>query len=533
VSESLDRARSRPRRPCVVMMAGNDILPDVRVLKYAHTVAKLGPEVVAVGIGGPRLTGERIVGDVRIVCPAVSERAAASGWRFRLSAAKPWFTDATTYRRSLARWEYASREVAGLPGRATRDAKRHGVTKNTATSSTASRLYRSLRTRSLGFRRRILALRARPLRWARNTASSGTGGGRAWRIRAYRRLGLASWRATMPELLDAELTLGPILDELAPDVIHVHDVYLLGVGARAAHRAALDGRRVSLVYDAHEYVRGTAAVAARRVAAYEDLESEFIGDADRVITVSEPLATLLRRDYRLSQLPDVVLNAPVDVPEHASVKGVRDLVGLTTDVPLLVYGGGVNRARGVDTIVKALPLVPEAHLVVVSRGNSVVMDLQKLAATLGVGDRLHIVPYVEADLVPMYLESATVGVSSLLRAPNHDIAVTNKFCEYLAAGLPIVTSDTPAQATLVRDLGLGAVYTAGDPRSLAAALHNVLPEAESLRERITGDAALRFRFSWPAQAEVVRTVYDELLAGLPDEAWRDDALHLTGSLGAR
>ena len=531
MSESLDRTRSRP---CVVMMAGNDILPDVRVLKYAHSVAKLGPEVVAVGIGGPRLTGERIVGDVRIVCPAVSERAAASGWRFRLSAAKPWFTDATTYRRSLARWEYASRESAGLPGRATRDAMRPGVRKNTATRpSTASRLLTSLRSRSLGFRRRILALRARPLRWARNTTSTGTGGGRAWRIRAYRRVGMASWRATMPEILDAELTLGPVLDELAPDVIHVHDVYLLGVGARAAHRAALDGRQVRLVYDAHEYVRGTAAVAARRVAAYEDLESEFIGDADRVITVSEPLATLLRRDYRLSQLPDVVLNAPVDVPEHASVTGVRDLVGLTADVPLLVYGGGVNRARGVDTIVKALPLVPEAHLVVVSRGNSVVMDLQKLAATLGVGDRLHVVPYVEADLVPRYLESATVGVSSLLRSPNHDVAVTNKFCEYLAAGLPIVTSDTPAQATLVRDLGLGAVYTAGDPSSLAAALHDVLREAQSLHERIAGDAALRFRFSWAAQADVVRTVYDELLGGLPDQAWHEDVLHLTGSLGAR
>jgi glycosyltransferase involved in cell wall biosynthesis len=152
---------------------------------------------------------------------------------------------------------------------------------------------------------------------------------------------------------------------------------------------------------------------------------------------------------------------------------------------------------------------------------------------LGVGDRLHVVPYVEADLVPRYLESATVGVSSLLRSPNHDVAVTNKFCEYLAAGLPIVTSDTPAQATLVRDLGLGAVYTAGDPSSLAAALHDVLREAQSLHERIAGDAALRFRFSWAAQADVVRTVYDELLGGLPDQAWHEDVLHLTGSLGAR
>lgn len=70
-----------PGRPRVVMMAGNDIVPDVRVLKYAHTVAGFGLDVIAVGIGGPRLTGERTIGDVRVICPPVTFRAAVSGWR--------------------------------------------------------------------------------------------------------------------------------------------------------------------------------------------------------------------------------------------------------------------------------------------------------------------------------------------------------------------------------------------------------------------------------------------------------------------
>jgi glycosyltransferase involved in cell wall biosynthesis len=310
-------------------------------------------------------------------------------------------------------------------------------------------------------------------------------------------------------------------------------MYLLGVGARAAQRAAVRGRHVTLVYDAHEYMPGTPAVAARRVAAYADLEAEFLPDADRVVTVSEPLAEWLRRDHRLAKMPDVVLNAPVEVPTGATVTGVRELVGLNPTVPLLVYGGGVNRARGVDTIVRALPLLPDVHLAIVARGNSVVVDLQKLAADLGLGDRVHVVPYVEADLVPLYLASATIGVSCLLRAPNHDIAVTNKFCEYLAAGLPIVTSDTPAQAALVRELDLGAVYRAGDPAALADAVSATLARLEQLRTRIRQDEELRHRFSWAAQAEVVRKIYDELVGGLPERAWSDDALRLTGSLGAR
>jgi glycosyltransferase involved in cell wall biosynthesis len=536
VAEPPDQEAALPggRTRRVVMIAGNDIVPDVRVLKYAHTVAGLGLEVIAVGAGGPFLTGERMIGEVRIVCPPLSERAAVSGWRHRLSAAKPWFSQATPYRRSLARWEYASHELAALAARETRDVGRSGVTGARAGKpSGVERARRRLRAGTLAFRRRLLALRARPIRWARNSSSNGTGPGREMRVKAYRALGMARWRAVMPEVIDAELTLGPLLDELAPDVIHVHDIYMLGVGARAAQRAAVAGRRVKLVYDAHEYVLGTPAVAARRVAAYADLESEFIGDADRVVTVSDALADWLRRDYQLTQPPDVVLNAPVDPPDGIRVVGVRQVVGLGDDVPLLVYGGGVNRARGVDTVVEALRQLPGVHLVIVARGNSVVVDLRRLADRIGVGDRVHVAPYVDSDLVPQYLASATIGVSSLLRAPNHDIAVTNKFCEYIAAGLPIITSDTPAQAELVRQLDLGEVYAAGSPTAFANAARTGLERRDELHARIIGDADLRYHFSWRAQAEKVRTIYSELLGGLPDRAWGEDALHINDLLGQR
>jgi glycosyltransferase involved in cell wall biosynthesis len=516
------------------MMAGNDIIPDVRVLKYAHTVAALGLEVIAIGPGGPRLTGERTIGDVRIICPAVPERAAVSGWRHRLSAIRPWFSQAEEYRRSLARWEYSTREWAAYPGREARDTRRPGVTgQRHLHVPKPRRIWRRITAELLKQRRRALTGRALPIWWARHGGGTGTGPGRAWRIRLYRALKLARWRAVMPEIMDAELVLGPLLDELAPDVIHVHDMYMLGVGARAAQRAALAGRDVKLIYDAHEYVPGTPAVAARRIAAYADLEAEFIGDADRVITVSEPLAGWLQRDHRLVQRPDVVLNAPVDPPAGVQVTGVRELVGVDEDVPLLVYGGGVNKARGIDTIVDALQYLPGVHLVIVARGNFVLTALQKRAVHLGVGDRVHIAPYVDPDLVPLYFASATAGVSSLLRAPNHDIALTNKFCEYIMAGLPIITSDTPEQARLVRDLDLGAVYVAGDAHDLAMATRDVLDRVEELTKRITTDTALRDRFSWRAQARTVREVYAQLLGHLPDRAWKEEVLHVNSLLGQR
>jgi glycosyltransferase involved in cell wall biosynthesis len=167
------------------------------------------------------------------------------------------------------------------------------------------------------------------------------------------------------------------------------------------------------------------------------------------------------------------------------------------------------------------------HLVVVvSRPNKATHALEYIAEGLGVRDRLHFAPYVDAELVPRYIASATIGVSPLLHAPNHDMAITNKFCEYIAAGIPIVTSDTQAQAELVRGLDLGAVHRANDVADCARAIAEVLDRLPELRRRIADDEKLQHRFSWAAQAETIREIYAELLGGLPDQAWLPDATTL-------
>ncbi len=449
-----------------------------------------------------------------------------TGWRRRLTQLKPWFSDQAEFTRAMGRWQYDSRELRADRGRDERDRDRPEKVRRL---DRRERIRRAVRWRMLKLRRSVLDLRAAPMRWQTGSdADTDLGFGRARDrlLSLYRHTPSGRWRRVMPEVIDQELSLGPLLDRLQPEIIHVHDVFMLGIGARAAHRAALEGRDIKLVYDAHEYIPGVPVVAARRVAALADLEREFIHDADRVITVSEPLAEWLQRDHGLAARPDVVLNAPVEPPADADVEGLRATLGIDDDVPLLVYGGGVNRARGVATAVDALVALPGVHLALVARPNPVTAELERRAESLGVADRFHFAPFVDPELVPLYLASATVGISPLLHAPNHDIAITNKFCEYIAAGLPIITSDTPAQADLVRELELGGVFRAGDVDDFARVTRRVLADREQIATRIRTDDDLRHRFSWSAQAAVIRTVYHELLGELPDEAWKDDATTL-------
>lgn len=481
--------------PRIVYLAGNDVLSDARVLKYLAAAEELGFEAVAIGVTRQGAGGETLVGRSRVVVVGTATTLrdrVASKWR---------------QVRVVARWSFADDDAV----RAAR-----GQVARWATTAEGKR----------GWRRAVLAgLAGAGAGWLRLRGRSRRRGSapvddadRDAAIGALLAAPRAHWSRALPVLARDEAAIGPLIDTLAPDVVHVHDVFLLGVGWHAVARARAAGRSVRLVYDAHEYVRGLAYVPVRTVAAYATLERDHVSRADAVVTVSEPLAELLERDHRLARRPTVVLNAPMVVPPDADVPTLRRVTGVAEPAPLLVYGGGVNTARGVDTAVRALVDLPDAHLAVVTnRVNYVVRALLELAADLGVADRVHLADYVPAHDVPHYFADASVGLSTLLHSPNHDVALTNKFCEYLQAGLPIVTSDTPAQARLVTELDLGAVYPAGDASALAAAVRGVLADAERLRSRIAGDEALRYRFSWPAQVDVLRGFYADLLA-TPDPA---------------
>ena len=512
-----------PRPPHVVLLVANDATSDVRVLKYAASLVQFGLQVTILALTTADEQAETVVAGARLVQVPVRSRIrdyrARHGIRGLTRAVRPGYPTRDDAANAKLRWSLASRELMAARGR---DALDTGEADGTPRApEVATRIRRAVWWRGLRAWRFVIYVREGLLNRRQRRKGLVHGELRERLIGLYRSVPLlASWRRVLPELDDDELALGWLIDDLAPDVLHPHDVYLLGVAERAVARAALTGRRVRLVYDAREYVAGLAIPPARTVAAYADLEREFIGRADRVITVADPIADELVRAYHLRRRPDLVLNAPVvgQPPPGAEPPSVRASAGVGPDTPLLVYSGGLAAPRGVHTVVEALPSLPDVHLAVVSRmASSYTIALERLAARLGVADRMHIVGFVAPDQVVAYLSTATAGVIPLLHAGNHDWALTNKFFEYLHAGLPIITSDTEVQVRLVTELGLGEVFTAGDAANLTQVVRRVLADPDRYRAALT-DPQLRERFSWDAQARVLHAVYTELLGALPHPA---------------
>jgi glycogen(starch) synthase len=337
-------------------------------------------------------------------------------------------------------------------------------------------------------------------------------------------MGDRCWRRLDPNLWDWELAYGKVVDGLRPDLIHANDFRMLGVGARAAERARARGRSVKLVWDAHEFLPGIKPWHdhPRWHPAQCAYEREYARHADAVVTVSEALADLLVDEHGLPERPVVVLNTPEAVrpaPADGRPADVRALCGIDSDVPLLVYSGAAKPPRGLDIMVEALPRLDGANvaLVVPRPTTPYVKELLARAAELGVGDRVHVLPYVPHDQVVPFLSTADVGVIPIHHWPNHEIALITKFFEYSHARLPLVVSDVKTMAEVTRSTGQGEVFTAEDVDDYIRAVRAVL--ADPKRYRVAYDTpGLLEKWTWEAQAEVLDQVYGRLLADRPSSA---------------
>jgi glycogen(starch) synthase len=492
----------------VVMIVDNGVVGDSRVQKQASSMADMGWRVTVVG-RGPKNRRPHTVEfpGFRALLVPLEFRTGYRGYLYR----HPLLRSPLSYRSlRVARGKDAAAEVRVLRARDAIDLR-----KSRGTDAGLARLVGRARMAVARTTHQVAHYRHDKTEDIHNTRMMATGAWDRAAIRWWTRLrGDRAWSRLDPGIWDWEMAFGPVVDRLKPDLIHANDHRMLAIGARAKHRARARGREVKLVWDAHEWLPGVdrPSYSRRWKAAQVLLERSFAREADAVVTVSATLATMLRNEHDLPELPAVVVNAPLMSGTSAPPADVRQVVGLGPDVPVLLYSGGITPARSVDTIVRALPELPGAHFVIVVLDDTspAVLELLTLARELGVDDRVHTAPYVPVDQIVAYLAGADVGIHSLLHGPNNEIALATKFYEYAQARLPIVVTDVKEMSQTTVRLGLGEVCKAGDAADLARAVRLVLADTERYRNAYD-DPELMRSWTWETQAAELDAVYRRML----------------------
>ncbi len=290
--------------------------------------------------------------------------------------------------------------------------------------------------------------------------------------------------------------------------------HYLGIGTGLAL-----GRRDAcpVVYNAGDiYLASTAIQALPWLArfAIERYERSAAQRADSIVTANDGYADELARRLDVPR-PVVVLNCPPRRdPQEVPPRRFHEALGLAPATRGVLYHGGFTAERGIEELIAAIPAVPDAVLVLLGFG-PLAGRYEAIAAAPATAGRVRVLPAVPPEELLDWVASADIAAMPILPTTlNHRLTTPNQLWEALSVGVPVVASDLPGMAPIVRSIDAGALVDADDPGSIAAGLTAVLatPEAGRLarRERIL--AAARDTYNWEVQSGHLFGEFERLTA---------------------
>jgi glycosyltransferase involved in cell wall biosynthesis len=301
-----------------------------------------------------------------------------------------------------------------------------------------------------------------------------------------------------------------------PDLVQAHDRHSLLAGSLVARRY-----RTPLIFDAVEIYGHQIASAigpnwlTSAEAIVRSVERPIIEGANQLMTVGESPAQWYSTNFKLSAPAIIVRNARIYVDASADTR-LRDDCGVSPGTPLLFTCGIAGPQRGFEYIIELLTHMPEAHAALATEfkptWEQFRRDLLDRIETLGVSERIHILPMRPPnDLIP-YASGADVGLITFPTDSSLSVRLSlpNKFFEMVMARLPIAATDLPNIQLLLAQHGNGCLLHDKDLASAAQSVRELIQKrrTDPSYGRLLEDTAKDL--SWNREADVLITAYQSL-----------------------
>lgn len=274
------------------------------------------------------------------------------------------------------------------------------------------------------------------------------------------------------------------------DVVIVHDPELVpslvGVGVLGR------GRRPVLVWDVHEDVPAQVEMVPWL---WEPAKRPFAAMLHAVERLAERRLRLLLAEHlyqgRFSRTHPVVPNSTV-VPSAAQVA----VAAAANPGHRVVYVGAITAARGLEEMVAVAAALPDDITLELIGNATPAIDarLRALPASSGIDYR----GFVPNRLALARIPGALAGLLLLADKANYRHSQPTKLIEYLAHGVPAISTPHPLPTALLDDTGAGVVIPFGPP---AVVVEAVVEAVLALRDDPARRAAMGERGRATAEAD--------------------------------
>jgi len=306
------------------------------------------------------------------------------------------------------------------------------------------------------------------------------------------------------------------------DILHVHDLYMLGAAFKANKLLGL-----KIVADLHEnYVHGLSNYQFATTfpgnliisqPKWFQREKEWCRKADFVVTVIDE-AVDRYSDLGVPRQNITVVANYVNINRFLEHPDDSDIIERFKNKFTATYIGGFDLHRGIESVIKALPeivgVIPGFLLVLVGSGWNL-GSLQALAQQLGVVENISFEGFQPEEKLVSYIKASSVCLIPHLKTIHTDNTIPHKLFHYMLLEKPVISTDCNPIRRIVNETKSGKIYASNNASELAKTVISIYKEKENLSEiGKMGKHAVLEKYNWDIAGQELIKLYKKIDSGL-------------------
>jgi len=238
---------------------------------------------------------------------------------------------------------------------------------------------------------------------------------------------------------------------------------------------------------------------------------------DHIFTVSDEVGKYVEEEYHVDASKISTLG---NFPSSVFLKSLDDILIHKKRTELqqpvrLIHTGNITKIRGLQDFVDALKILVSREVSVILKiiGDGPYLEtLKQQVQRLELEDHIEFIPMLPPEKVPEAVLSGDIGVCAYLLSPFTHQTLPGKLFEYMAAGLPVISSARKPVIRIVEKEKCGVIYYSREPSVIADAIEEMIRKPnETTKMGQNGREAIKSTYNQEYNSKVLSKVIQKHL----------------------
>lgn len=232
------------------------------------------------------------------------------------------------------------------------------------------------------------------------------------------------------------------------------------------------------------------------------IEKSFIHNPDLVLTTGEMDSEFLQEFYGINNTL-VIRNLPV-YKEPDKIVDLREKLNLNNEVKIFLYQGVILEGRGIELFIRNLKKIENAVFVIIGDG-PFRSTFEKIAEEENLTDRVFFLGKVPHEELINYSAGADFGLVLIENiSKSYYYALPNKLFEYIAAGLPVISSNLPQMRKVVENYKVGEIIDIEEKKDFNEKISNLVKDRDKFEHYKQNCMTAAKELNWQKEFESIK-----------------------------